>query len=349
VDFSGRAIAGVLAGRITCDMTTHGQGSRRLVPDRARRIMAFRRPDFVPAVLSGRRTMTQPQASATRYQGDPAELPADPDLTAGMPYRHYKGGAYTVVGLGRLEADLSPAVVYRSMREPSLLWVRSAEVFSETVQTPEGAVPRFSPDWPRELECLDFLPRQSVLQVLALYDAAYRHYHDRHHVLEMFRLAHERSIALSPAQALAVLFHDAVYVPGCEFNEAASAALIETMACGVDGETTRLAAQIVLDTRTHEAGVADAAVVLDLDLHRLAAPADAFDAFSLAVFEENRPLLAARTGLAGEALWQAFMQRRAAFLTTLAQRPRLFLTEAFADCEAPARRNIERVAGTSHA
>ncbi len=159
----------------------------------------------------------------------PAELPRDPDLVPGMPYRHYKGGAYAVVGVGRFEADLSPVVVYEAMRDRSLLWVRAAEVFSEPVATPQGTVPRFAPDWPAALACLDFLPRKAVLDVLALYDAPYRRYHDRRHVLEMFEQARIRGLALNPAQALAALFHDAVYVPGCEHNEAASAALIGTM------------------------------------------------------------------------------------------------------------------------
>ncbi|CAG2156720.1 DUF1653 domain-containing protein [Cupriavidus numazuensis] len=274
----------------------------------------------------------------------PAELPRDPDLVPGMPYRHYKGGAYAVVGVGRFEADLSPVVVYEAMRDRSLLWVRTADVFSEPVATSSGTVPRFAPDWPAALACLDFLPRKAVLDVLALYDAPYRHYHDRRHVLEMFEQARIRGVALNPAQALAVLFHDAVYIPGCEHNEAASAALIATMAPGVDAGIVQLAAQIVLDTHTHAATVAESALVLDLDLYRLAVPAADFDAYSLAVFEENRALLAANTGLSGEPLMQAFRDRRAAFLATLAQRPRLFVTDAFADCEAPARANIARVA-----
>lgn len=270
-------------------------------------------------------------------------MPNDPDLVPGMPYRHYKGGAYRVTGQGRFEADLAPVVVYESMRDRSILWVRTAEVFTEPVRTEAGEVPRFAPDWPAALDCLGFLPRQAVLQALALYEAPYRRYHDRTHVLEMFDVAHARGIALSPAQALAVLFHDAVYVPGCEHNEAASAALIETMASDVDADVVRQAMQIVLDTRTHAPTTPDAATVLDLDLYRLAAPAEAFDAYTAAVFEENRALLARRTGLAGAALHAAFMARRVGFLTTLAQRERLFLTPAFADAEQPARDNIARI------
>ncbi|WP_439684705.1 DUF1653 domain-containing protein [Cupriavidus oxalaticus] len=291
----------------------------------------------------------EPPALPAAFHGDPAELPDDPDLIAGMPYRHHKGGAYAVVGIGRLEADLAPAVVYRAVRDPALLWVRRADVFTEPVTTPRGEVPRFAPDWPAALACLDFLPRKTVLDVLALHDTPYRHYHGRRHVLEMFEVAHARGIALDPAQALAVLCHDAVYVPGCEHNESASAALVETIAPEVDRTVLGHAAQIVRDTRTHTPTIDGADTVLDLDLFRLAASPDVFDAHSADVFAENRAMLAARTGLRGEALLAEFGRRRAAFLGELAQRPRLFLTPAFADCEAPARANIARIGGAEGA
>lgn len=288
-------------------------------------------------------------ATAPAFQGDPSELPADPDLVYGMPYRHYKGGAYTAVGIGRFEADLAPVVVYRAMRDPSLLWVRRADVFSEPVATPQGEVPRFAPHWPAALACLDFLPRQAVLDVLSLHDTPYRRYHDRRHILEMFEAAHARGVALDRAQALAVLCHDAVYVAGCEQNEAASAALIETVARGEARALLERAARIVLDTRNHRPSTEGADTVLDLDLLRLAAPPDVFDRHSQDVFAENRALLAARTGLQGDALLAEFMRRRAAFLSHLAQRPQLFLTEACADCEAPARANIARSVAAARA
>lgn len=289
----------------------------------------------------------QPLMTQSSCPPSPHALPGaegSSDYLHGMPYRHYKGGAYAMVGLGVIESDLSQVVVYESMRDRSRLWVRPLDVFGESVDTPQGTQARFAPDWPAALACLDFLPRATVLQVLACYDAPYRHYHDRRHVLEMFALAQARGIALMPAQALAVLFHDAVYVPGCEHNEAASAALIETMVSGVDVAVTALAARIVMDTCGHRASVPESEVVLDLDLSRLAAPDAEFDAWTVAVFEENKALLANRTGLSGDVLYAAFMQRRIAFLQAMAQRPHLFLTPAFADCEAPARANIARMA-----
>ena len=286
--------------------------------------------------------MTQSSSSPSPHASSGADLSSV--YLPGMPYRHYKGGAYAIVGLGVIESDLSQVVVYESMRDRSRLWVRPLDVFAENVPTPQGTQPRFAPDWPASLGCLDFLPRATVLQVLGCYDAPYRHYHDRRHVLEMFEAAQARGVALTPAQALAVLFHDAVYVPGCEHNEAASAVLIETMIVGVDAAVTSLAARIVMDTRGHRASVPESELVLDLDLCRLAAsPAD-FDAWTAAVFEENRALLANRTGLDGDALFAAFLQRRIAFLQGLAQRAQLFLTPAFTDCEALARANIARMA-----
>lgn len=277
-------------------------------------------------------------------QALPPAIHAPDDMIPGMPYRHYKGGAYTIMGVGRNEADMAPVVVYQADRDRSLLWVRTLDVFIESVDTPAGTQPRFAPAWRDSLACLDFLPRESVLAVLRLYDAPYRHYHDRAHVLEMFEEAARRGIALSAPQALAVLFHDAVYVPGSKLNEAASAELIVSMAPGVAKDILMTAARIVIDTQRHEASTPESAIVLDLDLMRLAAPAADFDAFTDAVFAENRPLLAAATGLEGDALRHAFDVRRAAFMSTLAARETLFVSGAFADCEAPARANLARTA-----
>ncbi|WP_233472281.1 DUF1653 domain-containing protein [Cupriavidus respiraculi] len=276
----------------------------------------------------------------------PAASPAaaGDDWLPGMRWRHYKGGTYTLAGRGLIESDLSEVVVYRADRDPGPLWVRPLTVFREPVATGSGMQPRFAPDWPQCLRCLDFLPRAAVLAVLALYDAPYRRYHDRRHVMEMFELAQARGLALTPAQALAVLFHDAVYVPGSPHNEAASAALISTMAAGVAPDVIQAAARIVLDTGTHAPVAPDGGPVLDLDLYRLAAPAEEFERYSDDVFAENAGVLAAHTGLHGTALRAAFDARRQAFMAELAARPRLFHTAAFADCEAPARANLARLA-----
>ena len=75
-------------------------------------------------------SQSQPQSQSP---ADLTALPDNPDLVPGMPYRHYKGGAYLVTGVGRFEADMTPVVVYESMRDRSLLWVLHADVFTEPV------------------------------------------------------------------------------------------------------------------------------------------------------------------------------------------------------------------------
>ena len=121
----------------------------------------------------------EPPATPAEFHGDPAELPGDPNLIAGMPYRHHKGGAYAVVGIGRLEADLAPAVVYRALRDPALLWVRRADVFTEPVTTPQGEVPRspivmaFQDSW-RDMLRVVCMSLMNVIPVVAtVFGAAY--------------------------------------------------------------------------------------------------------------------------------------------------------------------------------
>ena len=47
-------------------------------------------------------------------------------------YRHFKGGIYRVIGIAKHSEDLSPMVVYQSLKDDSY-WVRPAEMWNETV------------------------------------------------------------------------------------------------------------------------------------------------------------------------------------------------------------------------
>lgn len=58
-------------------------------------------------------------------------------------YRHYKGKAYTVLGVARHSETLEELVVYRQEYGDRGLWVRPAAMFSETVTVGEREVPRF--------------------------------------------------------------------------------------------------------------------------------------------------------------------------------------------------------------
>ncbi len=58
-------------------------------------------------------------------------------------YVHYKGGEYEVLGVARHSETEEKLVVYRALYGSRGLWVRPEAMFTETVETADGSVPRF--------------------------------------------------------------------------------------------------------------------------------------------------------------------------------------------------------------
>lgn len=143
---------------------------------------------------------------------------------------------------------------------------------------------------------------------------------------------------------VATLFHDAVYVPGARDNEARSAALaVEVLAgraaCGaleeLRGIDAARVAELIALTARHGQLAADevddeAARFLDCDLAILAAEPARYRRYTQEIAGEYRALPA-----------EAYRQGRRAFVTSLAARPRLFLSELFHRAlDARARENL---------
>ncbi len=129
----------------------------------------------------------------------------------------------------------------------------------------------------------------------------HRAYHDERHVLELLALAAEHVPDLTETERLAILFHDAVYVPGAPkgTNETLSALLMRAtvawlarngeMAPLRDGMVNDVAA--IIEATTHgEPPPAAAERVCDLDLWRLAAPWEEFQRHSADIDREFRHL-----------------------------------------------------------
>jgi predicted metal-dependent HD superfamily phosphohydrolase len=171
-------------------------------------------------------------------------------------------------------------------------------------------------------------PADRIAQVMSFYDEPHRRYHDRRHLREMLDIAAEMDCAMTPAQALALLFHDAVYVPGAArgVNEAMSAQLLRVYGAGVAADTLELAYRIVIDTADHLARTEQSRLVLDLDLMRLAVDDAAFDYYSRQVFDEQRPLVMISDD---DLAWAFFQRRRIAFFERLLERPEIFCLPAF--------------------
>ena len=190
-------------------------------------------------------------------------------------------------------------------------------------------------------------PAARIEQVLALYDESHRAYHDREHIGEMLDAALALELPLSVAQVLAVLFHDAVCVPGAApgSNEAMSAQLLRVHAAGVPAACVERACSIVLDTVAHVASQRESEVVIDLDLMRLGAERTDFERFSLAVFAEQRALIP----FADDALaWACFAGRRVPFFERLLARDSIFHRPVMrARFEQIARSNLRAALGAA--
>jgi hypothetical protein len=63
-------------------------------------------------------------------------------------YRHYKGGAYEVIGVARHSETHEPLVVYRPLYNATGWWVRPHAMFFEDVLVDGVTRPRFSRSLP---------------------------------------------------------------------------------------------------------------------------------------------------------------------------------------------------------
>ena len=65
------------------------------------------------------------------------------DLKPGV-YRHFKGNLYRLIGIASHSETLEPMVVYQALYGEKGLWVRPAEMWSETVNKDGYCGPRFT-------------------------------------------------------------------------------------------------------------------------------------------------------------------------------------------------------------
>lgn len=186
------------------------------------------------------------------------------------------------------------------------------------------------------------LPAHVIDSVLSRYDESWRAYHNRHHVLGMFRFAREHGFALAPEQALAILFHDSVYDPAAPRgrNERASADLLAELCDDLPFEIVAIGHQIVLDTLDHIPQAYSSHLVLDLDLSPFILGAQGKLNPSRLVWEEYRHLMPEDDSAAALVFWQA----RGAVLEHLLAKPQLFTSAEFAahpEFEALARTHLQ--------
>lgn len=156
-----------------------------------------------------------------------------------------------------------------------------------------------------------------------------RAYHTLEHVLEVARLWAKETWKQPKETFLAVLFHDAIYVPGNTDNEERSAELFESL-CGPNERVKEL----IRLTATHGRPMKvddDAAKFLDCDMAILGAPPDEFARYEQQIAREFVPVV-------GE---DAYASGRRRFVQRLLESERIFLSDGFhARLDAQARANL---------
>lgn len=175
-------------------------------------------------------------------------------------------------------------------------------------------------------------------QLVRAHGEPHRHYHTLQHLRECLAYAEAAaSLARRPEEvALALWFHDAVYDPRRDDNEARSAdwARASVLAAGCETAVADRVQALVLATATHEAAGddPDTHLLLDIDLAILGAAPERFDQYEQQVRAEYAHVPD-----------PDFRAGRARLLAGLQARPRLYATPAFHDAlEARARSNLAR-------
>lgn len=174
-----------------------------------------------------------------------------------------------------------------------------------------------------------------LAEFIARYAEPGRSYHSVAHLMDCLGwLERSESLAERPYEVrLALFYHDVICVPGASDNERRSAAFFRAHAESVelpDAPIERVA-RMIEGTANHEAEDADGALVIDIDLAVLGAPADEFARYEAGIREEYAFL--------DERLFRAGRER---VLRSFLGRESIYQTRFFRErLERKARANLE--------
>ena len=202
-------------------------------------------------------------------------------------------------------------------------------------------MPAFEQRWMAHWAKLGLPADPALLErLLAAYAEPARHYHTLQHLdecLDLFeRVAH---LAAQPGEAaLALWFHDAVYVPLAKDNEARSAdwAIEALRAAGASATAIERIAALIMATAHHEAPAgSDARLVIDIDLAILGSAPVRFAEYEQQIRSEYAAVPA-----------DLYAEKRREVLAGFLARPVIYATpELHARLEEQARMNLRRAVG----
>src|SRR5271166_4908226 len=171
---------------------------------------------------------------------------------------------------------------------------------------------------------------RTMKSLAARYIEPHRHYHVLGHIGFGLREYFKFFDKMDPVTFFAWLYHDAVYDPTRDDNEARSAMVFErdNPVLGFDVEDTDKIVSLILSTTHTE----HTNIVTDIDLAGLGLPAEQYD--------ENTRLIRIEYNFANDEMWKA---GRTAFLKRFLARPQLYFSPQFAGAYTlQARENMQR-------
>ena len=190
-------------------------------------------------------------------------------------------------------------------------------------------------------------PTPVYRQLQALYAEPARYYHNASHIVDCLREFDSPLVTAADPGALelALWFHDAIYDPKANDNEARSSALARACIADAGGaiDLSERVRGLILATKAHDPGCsADAPWMIDIDLSIFGRSEAEFDAYDSAIRAEY--------SWVGEPV---FRERRAQILEEFLARPRIFTTAPFrtkyeTTARANLRRSIARLRPPSH-
>jgi predicted metal-dependent HD superfamily phosphohydrolase len=199
-----------------------------------------------------------------------------------------------------------------------------------------GSSKEFTEQWNARTAKVTELRTKLLAELTAAYSEPHRRYHTLQHIDFCLReIGKYRAHAVRPGEIRwALLFHDAIYDPRRNDNEARSA----DWGCRVmqemqrpEEEIVRVRKMILATAHAENAETPDEALMLDIDLSILGADDATFDEYDRAIRVEYE--------------WvpeDAYRAARANVLQGFLKRGRIFQTVAYRQQEAAARTNIER-------
>jgi predicted metal-dependent HD superfamily phosphohydrolase len=197
-------------------------------------------------------------------------------------------------------------------------------------------MPAFEERWRTHWATLGLTADPALLErVLAAYAEPARHYHTLQHLDECLDLfEHVAHLAAQPGEAaLALWFHDAVYVPLAKDNEARSAdwAIEALRAAGAPETVIERIAALIMATAHHEAPAgSDARLVIDIDLAILGSAPARFAEYEQQIRSEYTAVPA-----------DLYAEKRREVLAGFLARPVIYATPALhAQLEEQARMNL---------